>query len=901
MPRPIRSLRRKSLLTIGLTATVALCAMAVRAQPGFQDVLNLGGASKAQPNPEFTTRLIPADAQPGSTVTLEISVKIPPEHYIYATTETSGAKTKINLQRQNGLKSLDDAFQPDHDPKIVTEPGFGDKEQALQKFVDRVTWTRRFQVRPDVDVRDVSIEGNITYQICGNGTCRPQSHRFTVTLASAGPAVPEPASRADAGSPPTLTAPPADVFEPAGKSDEPTRFEHKVVKTTVAAWTVSLQPRQAKPGDEVTLTLTAELQPGWHVFALDQQQLPNDGGGPLQTVIELKEFGDLKTASPAFAGPDPLTKASEGFSGLEERIHEGRVVWTQRFRVPADAKPGEVPLSGAVAYQMCNARMCLPATGFTFHGNLSIGATTISEPAVLAVKGPMRGRQAAELIASAPVVGGATELAPGGVAIANARGIDKSKGLIFFLITAVLAGFAALLTPCVFPMIPITVSFFQKQSEKEHHRPVNMALVYCLGIIGTFTGLGLLISILFGAAALNGLANLPWINVFIGGMLVFFGLNLLGMFEIRIPSWLLTYTSGKEALGGFVGVLFMALTFTLTSFTCTFAFLGLLFAAAANGDRLWPFLGLLAFSAAFALPFFFLALFPSLLQKLPKSGGWMNVVKVLMGLLELGASFKFFSVADLKWHPEPWVFDFEFVMAAWIVTAVIAGIYLLGCFRLPHDTPSEHIGAFRLVSAMGCLGFAAYLSIGLFSAEKPTSVVWTNVAALAPPKLKGGTDSFGPYLEHGGLKYALDFQRAVEVAARRNLPVFIDFTGVNCANCRKMEDGPLSQPHIKARLDKFILVQLFTDRVPVIQDEREANRLLEQNLRLQQQYGDVSLPSYAVIPPDPNVLKDPARILARHIGYEPREEVFAQFLDDGLAKWQKLSAAPKAGRLVGQR
>ena len=263
-----------------------------------------------------------------------------------------------------------------------------------------------------------------------------------------------------------------------------------------------------------------------------------------------------------------------------------------------------------------------------------------------------------------------------------------------------------------------------------------MAGIYCLGIIGTFTGLGLLMSVLFDATKLNELANNGWLNLLIAGVLVFFAFNLLGLFEIRIPSWLLTYTSGQESRGGFIGVLFMALTFTLTSFTCTFAFAGGLLAAAANGDRLWPILGLLAFSAAFSLPFFFLALFPSFLQKLPKSGGWMNLVKVVMGLIELGRAFKFLSVADLTWNPTPMFFDYELVVSAWMVISITAGAYLLGLFRLPHDTPTDHIGVVRLVSAMTFFGLSAYLAVGLFATTKPTGKIWENIQAFAPPRFE---------------------------------------------------------------------------------------------------------------------------------------------------------------------
>jgi thiol:disulfide interchange protein DsbD len=418
--------------------------------------------------------------------------------------------------------------------------------------------------------------------------------------------------------------------------------------------------------------------------------------------------------------------------------------------------------------------------------------------------------------------------------------------------------------------------------------------------MGTFTGLGMLMSILFGAGSLNQLANNVVLNVFIGGMLVFFAFNLLGLFEIRIPSWLLTYTAGKESRGGFIGVLFMALTFTLTSFTCTFAFAGLLLAEATKGDRLWPILGLLAFSAAFSLPFFFLAIFPSMLQRLPKSGGWMNVVKVIMALVELGAAFKYFGTADQTWNGEAALFDFHLMISAWVVISIAAAFYLLGLFRLPHDTPSDHIGVVRFSWAMCFMGFACYVAVGLFSAEKPHGLVWQYVDAYANPTFEAGTDRMGPSVKHGGLEYALDFDKALDVAIAENKPVFLDFTGVNCVNCRFMEKGPMAQPEIKDRLSRFVRIQLFTDSVPKVSDPDERERLRAANVKMQEGwFGNVALPSYVVIPPNRSVLKDPSKILASLAGKND-EAVFAQFLDRGWNGWQKV-AANRAGRVVGQR
>jgi thiol:disulfide interchange protein DsbD len=427
-----------------------------------------------------------------------------------------------------------------------------------------------------------------------------------------------------------------------------------------------------------------------------------------------------------------------------------------------------------------------------------------------------------------------------------------------------------------------------------------MATVYCLGIIGAFTVLGMAMSILFGAGSIPKLANTVVFNLLLSALLVFFAFNLLGMFEIRMPSWLLTFTASKESKGGFLGVLFMSLTFTLTSFTCTFAFAGTVLVMAESGDRLRPIIGLLAFSAAFSLPFFFLALFPSILKKLPKSGGWMNIAKVLMGLLELGAAVKFLGAADQSWNGQPAVFDFHLMIAIWAVISIGAALYLFGIFRLPHDVPTENIGVMRFVSAMAMLCFAMYLGTGLFGAQKPQGAIWKNVEAFANSTSHVGSDRTGPTVTHGSLTYSLDFERALDYAIEQNKPLFLDFTGVNCTNCRKMEQGAMSDVDIENRLGRFVRIQLFTDRVP-LPDRKEAERLKEFNQNLQNGwFGTIALPSYVVIPPTRDVLENRKLILSRFEGYDPDHAKFAKFLDRGWSKWQKVQAG-KSTLILGSR
>jgi thiol:disulfide interchange protein DsbD len=257
----------------------------------------------------------------------------------------------------------------------------------------------------------------------------------------------------------------------------------------------------------------------------------------------------------------------------------------------------------------------------------------------------------------------------------------------------------------------------------------------------------------------------------------------------------------------------------------------------------------------------------------------MNSVKVTMGMIEVGAAFKFLSVADLAWNPVPLVFDYALVMTAWLVILVTTGLYLLGLFRLSHDTNSGNISVLRLTAAMLFLGLAGYLAVGLYASEKPSGKLWEQIAAFAPQKIEGGVDDLGPFLKHDGLNYALDYERAVALAKSKNQPLFLDFTGVNCVNCRLMERR-MGQPHNRSQLEKFIRVQLYTDNVPSITDQGRVDALLAKNRDLQENwFRDATLPSYAVVSPDGRTL------LAAFSGVEKSEGEFAEFLEAGYRLW----------------
>ncbi|MBV8832852.1 MAG: thioredoxin family protein [Acidobacteriaceae bacterium] len=418
----------------------------------------------------------------------------------------------------------------------------------------------------------------------------------------------------------------------------------------------------------------------------------------------------------------------------------------------------------------------------------------------------------------------------------------QAQSLIAFIWLAMGMGALSLLTPCVFPMIPITVSYFTKHAAQSRAQATRNALLYSVGIILTFTALGLALALIFGAGGVNQLAANPWVNLLITAIFIGFALSLFGAYLIQVPPGLLEklhLATGKND-AGYVGTILMGLTFTLTSFTCTAPFVGTLLVMASQGNWRWPLLGMLAFSTVFAIPFFVFALAPQLLSQLPKSGGWLNSVKVVMGFLEIAAAMKFLSNADLIWG---WgIFTRQVVLAVWVAIGVLTVLYLLGKFRMSHDSPLESVSAIRAICAIGFLATSVWLTTGLFGHSlgevesflppPPESTATTSTASAAAP---AGTTS-------GELTWILnDYNAAVVQAKAQNKPIFIDFTGYTCTNCRWMEANIFPKPEVRARLDKFIRVRLYTDGDGEIYDKQQQ---MEKD-----RFGTVALPLYAIMSP----------------------------------------------------
>jgi thiol:disulfide interchange protein DsbD len=589
-----------------------------------------------------------------------------------------------------------------------------------------------------------------------------------------------------------------------------------------ATWKAHLEPADARAGESAQVVVEATIEPAWHIYSTT----PPEGAGPRPTSLELLPG---KTLSPdgKVVQPAPHREMDAGFQKILE-TYPGAVA----FGVPVKVSAG---LSGAqqatikVKYQACKEGMCMPPKTEEVPVSFTVAAGVArpdhQKPVTTAPKQPAGYEPPTE--AAAPAAGAVA----GTVADTDIKtriAETQGRGLLAFLWLSITMGFFALLTPCVFPMVPITVSFFAKQQETSPGSGIRAAVAYCVGIIGTFTGLGLLMSLLFGAGSISKFATNPIVNVALAILFAVMAVNLFGGFEIILPGWLVEKSQSGTQRGGLVGPLLMGLTFTLTSFTCTVAFVGTLLAATTQGNVLWPVVGMLGFSTAFASPFFLLALFPQWLAKLPKSGGWLVTVKAFMGFLELAAALKFLSNADLVWNLG--LITRPVFLAVWFGVAVLAGAYMVGWIKLPHDAGGKvgpiraTFGVASFIAGVFCLGAINGKSFGYFTGFLPPA----NYGGAAVARSGG----------HSQIEWAQSYEEALTRAKAEGKPIFIDFTGVTCTNCRLMEAEVFDKPEVAEEFKNFVTVQLYTDK-----ETAESQRYQEMQLK---RFGQTTLPLYVV-------------------------------------------------------
>jgi len=616
-------------------------------------------------------------------------------------------------------------------------------------------------------------------------------------------------------------------------------------KLDPAKWSLALQPATAAPGSKILAKLQAKIEPGWHLYSLT-----TPAGGPIRTTVRVDN--NATVASVRVFEPQPKRAFDPNFN-LDTETYEGEPAFLIEIETKKDAAPGAAEIAAEVRYQMCDPTRCLPPVKRRAVASLAI------DPNAKA--------------AALEIPAGYIEFKPGAAAPrvpAIPAGSADPRDLAVFLLTAFGFGLAAIFTPCVFPMIPITMSFFLNRPSGSRRESVTQALIFCMGIVVLFSGLGLLATAILGPFGIVQLGSNPWVNGFIAAIFLAFGLSLLGAFEITIPSSLLTRLDRASQNGGTAGTLVMGLTFSLASFACVGPFVGTLLAASVQGGPMRPLAGMVAFASGLALPFFLLAIFPSYLKKLPKSGGWLARVKVVMGFVILAAMLKYLSSVDqvLQWN----ALTRERFLALWIVLFAMAGLYLLGYVRLEGVSKDEPLGLWRLLIGISFLAFALSLAPGMFGGKLG------ELDAYVP--LPSGPSGFSA---PGGesLTWTKDqFPEAIAKARQENKLVFVNFTGYACTNCHWMKANMFTRPEIRAALQSFVLVDLYTD------GSDEASRL---NGELEEKtFGTAAIPFYAIY-------DGQGKVLASFPGLTRNPKEFLAFLNTASSVSTAQAAAPAGG------
>lgn len=592
-------------------------------------------------------------------------------------------------------------------------------------------------------------------------------------------------------------------------------------------------------------SLKAAIEENWHLYAVEQ---PGEGPYPTKiTVAENQPFqidGKITTS-------EAITKFDPNFN-IETRYFAGKAEFNLPLKAIADSKSDDLAVN--VRYQVCDDKVCLPPK------TVKVTFTNFEDVKKISQQPSIAGQQPEK---TTPQF--------------NNNNPQKNTDVWSFIWLAITFGAISLLTPCVFPMIPITVSYFLKHSDGDHLKTIKLATVYSVGIIATFSLLGMLLAVLLGASGINLFAANPWVNLLIAGIFLFFAFNLFGFYEITIPPSVLTkldnLTRTKEGKGSaYIGALLMGLTFTLTSFTCTSPFIGTILVSTSQGDWKMPLLGMIAFSTVFALPFFVLATIPRFLHSMPKSGGWLNSVKVVMGFLEIAAAMKFLSNVDLVWGANftengllnyGKIFTRELVLMIWIIIGIGIIAYILGYFKFKYDSPVKKLSPLRIFFAALFFGLGIYLTTGILGKKLG------ELESFLPPKNAHSVfNILGNKNEE--LKWITnDFTAALKQAKAENKRVFVDFTGYTCTNCRWMEANMFPLPNVKNEMDKFVLVSLYTDGDGEIYEKQQQFQ--------EKTFQTVALPFYAIFDADGNPL-------AAFPGLTRNQEEFVRFLQEGQTK-----------------
>ena len=641
---------------------------------------------------------------------------------------------------------------------------------------------------------------------------------------------------------------------------------------------------------EAEVVFTGTIDKGWHVYSTDLGD-----GGPISATFNVESIsgaelvGKLKPVGKEVAAFDKLFE-------MKVRYFENTAQFVQKLKLTG----GEYKVEGFLEYGACNDENCLPPTQVPFKFSGKAEGTAVNGPAAdkAADAGNVELEKSSDTAQTAAmaVIGGAESdtginVAGDGTTDLWKPVIDELQALgetvsqedmswIYIFITGFVGGLLALFTPCVWPIIPMTVSFFLKRS-KDKKKGIRDAWTYGASIVVIYVGLGLLVTGIFGANALNSLSTNAVFNIFFFLMLVVFAASFFGAFEITLPSkWSNAVDSKAEKTGGLLSIFLMAFTLSLVSFSCTGPIIGfLLVQVSTTGNMIAPAIGMLGFAIALALPFTLFALFPSWLKSMPKSGGWMNVIKVTLGFLELAFALKFLSVADLAYG---WrILDRETFLALWIVLFALLGFYLLGKVKFPHDDDDTKVSVPRFFMALASLAFAVYMVPGLWGAPLKA------VSAFSPPMQ---TQDFNLYNNEVHAKFD-DYDLGMEYARQHGKPVMLDFTGYGCVNCRKMELAVWTDPKVSDIINNdYVLITLYVDNKTLLSSpvkimengtERTLRTVGDKWSYLQRvKFGANAQPFYVLI-------DNEGKPLNKSYSYDESIPKYIEFLQTGLENYKK--------------
>ena len=645
-------------------------------------------------------------------------------------------------------------------------------------------------------------------------------------------------------------------------------------KVTPAKWSWSIKPTNPKVGEQAEVIFKVAIEKDWYLYSSDFDK----DLGPTVTTVTFKPGAGYQTIGGL--------KAINPHSKNDTEIWNGTYTYFTgqgEFRQKIKITDSEYKIEGSYDSQSCSnvSGLCVPVRGgFSLAGKAEViaGKDTAVAPPV-----------SVDSVVEAPAV----QAAPVAPTVPSVQAPQEESLFAFFWI-ALGAGFLALLTPCVYPLIPMTVSFFTKQKGGK-----GLAFLYGGFIVLIYVFFGTLLAFFAGASFANFLST-HWIpNMLFFTIFILFGISFLGAFEIVLPSNLVNSVDAKSDKGGFIGVFFMAFTLVLVSFSCTGPLAGSILIAASQGAFLKPIIGMLGFSLAFAIPFTLFAIFPGFMQKLPKSGNWMNEVKVVLGFLEIALAFKFLSVADQVYH---WhLLDREIFLAIWIAIFTALTLYLFGKISLPHDGPAKNLSVPRTLFATAVLAFVIYLVPGMFGAPLKGLSGWLPPMNSQDFKGSQATESstqnsdalYSDFLELPlGLTGYFDFEQAKAAALKANKPLFIDFTGHGCVNCRKMEEYVWSDPAVLQRLKQdYVVVALYCDdktELPADKwytskvDGQEKKTLGDQNLDFQiTRFNSNAQPHYVLLDP-----RNDSKPMVQPEAFDANVSHFVSFLDEGKSIFQ---------------